>query len=501
MNEYVAHIKQNSVGIGHVVQLGLNRGSKHTIGRTDPQILASRYPAQLSNTQAVQLQASNNASLLKNGGKLGEKFAGLSLEEQRALNVPEEVVIGAKPGQIYDVNYPTYERVKTPDMYYNYEQEREKVAADYATNVSCKPNEVKNLLPNYQPNVVETIRTPTKPGVVRNISPARTEKVVGLNPRTLPHYAPGTIKQYDETKTPQKIANIRDLAFSTYDPQKTALENEFEPPNYNKMADYDARAPPGGPRKNLLLPNQLNLAENLQKLSLVNIGAINDIVYPTMEVQLAEKRQNELFEPSFPDYHPSDPKETQKRLCHRCRKPFEDNAIAIGIERSSALFHSGCFKCKGCNQNLADLVYFYDRDSDDIYCGRDYAKIRGIPRCKACDELIFVKEYCLAENSTFHVKHFCCFECDMPLAGQNYVMEDAQPLCLPCYDKVKASRCASCGNVIKPDETGAMLNGLHFHVNDGCFACKVCGKPLLDCKLLLKNGRLYCSAVCYGADK
>lgn len=172
----------------------------------------------------------------------------------------------------------------------------------------------------------------------------------------------------------------------------------------------------------------------------------------------------------------------------------------IGIERSDALFHSTCFRCAGCNQNLADLVYFYSKESDDIYCGRDYAKIRGIPRCNACDELIFVKEYCLAENATFHVKHFCCFECDTPLAGQNYLVEDTQPLCLPCYDKIKANTCNTCTKVIKPDETGVILKEVHFHANDECFACKVCVKPLLGSKFLFRSEKLYCSAVCFGMD-
>lgn len=89
----------------------------------------------------------------------------------------------------------------------------------------------------------------------------------------------------------------------------------------------------------------------------------------------------------------------------------------------------------------------------------------------------------------------------MPLAGQNYLMEDAQPLCLPCYDKLKANKCSSCQNVIKPDETGVVLKDVHFHASDFCFACKVCAKPLLGSKFLFRNEVLYCSGVCYGVGK
>lgn len=627
MNEYIAHVKQSSVGIGHVVQLGLNHGSKHVIGATDPQILASRYPAQLSNAQVVQLHAANNA------GKLGEKLQNLNLEERKALNVPEDKQLGVKPGQIVDYNYPVYERVKSPDMYLNYERERA-----------------------HSPNYAQSLRT-NSPDLAQ-----------------LPHYAPGTINRYNETKTPQKIANVRDLAFSTYDPQ--TIQNDYLPPNRNlpentgdvtyptdvnlpnaqnyvhgdvtyptdvklpnaqsyvhgdvtyptdvklpnaqsyvhgdvayptdmklPNANYanqlsnpqnythgdvqryrnansphyqpnqlnithdtqssidityptshlqqrndanaqyhtgDVTRPTSGnantphyqpnqlhvthdsqnpvlphvgdityPTSHLkrdantphYQPNQLTIPHDTQNPTHVPIGAITDITYPTTDVKLAEHRHNSVNSP----HHHHQPTHTKNPgavlTCHRCKKPFKDDEIVIGIERSAALFHASCFKCNGCNQNLADMVYFYDKESDDVYCGRDYAKIRGIPRCKACDELIFVKEYCLAENCTFHVKHFCCFECDTPLAGQNYLMEDAQPVCLPCYERIKANKCTSCFNVIKPDERGVKLHDLHFHANDECFACKVCRKSLLGGKLLLRNQRLYCSAVCYGADQ
>jgi hypothetical protein len=36
---------------------------------------------------------------------------------------------------------------------------------------------------------------------------------------------------------------------------------------------------------------------------------------------------------------------------------------------------------------LADLIYFFV--DGDIFCGRHYAEKMNIPRCKACDEVIF----------------------------------------------------------------------------------------------------------------
>ena len=40
---------------------------------------------------------------------------------------------------------------------------------------------------------------------------------------------------------------------------------------------------------------------------------------------------------------------------------------------------------------LADLLYYYE--AGKVYCARDYAAKANIPRCAACDELIFAAEY------------------------------------------------------------------------------------------------------------
>lgn len=82
---------------------------------------------------------------------------------------------------------------------------------------------------------------------------------------------------------------------------------------------------------------------------------------------------------------------------------------------------------------LADLIYFFA--DDDVFCGRHYAEKMEIPRCKACDELIFAPEYTSAEGASWHMDHFCCWLCDTPLAGHQYTPIEGQPHCLDCYQK------------------------------------------------------------------
>lgn len=279
------------------------------------------------------------------------------------------------------------------------------------------------------------------------------------------------------------------------------IKEDYSHPKQGEMGINMGKKPGRSvPGKKLseLYPSNFDINEDYLHPSQVEIGGIQDIDYP--EIKAATHGTNDFYE----DYSPDSIREILNNIklpdCHYCKKPFEENEFAVTIDRANVLFHAECFRCAGCNQILADNVYFYNKETDNIYCGRDYAKVRGFPRCKACDELIFTKEYCLAENATFHLKHFCCYECDTPLAGQDYVLEDEMPYCIPCFEQSKANKCSTCERVIKPDETGCALKGIHFHATDDCFSCKVCRKPLMGQKFLLKNEKLYCSHQCFGVD-
>uniref|UniRef100_A0A182MUC1 LIM zinc-binding domain-containing protein n=1 Tax=Anopheles culicifacies TaxID=139723 RepID=A0A182MUC1_9DIPT len=161
--------------------------------------------------------------------------------------------------------------------------------------------------------------------------------------------------------------------------------------------------------------------------------------------------------------------------CTGCTLPIVVGEVAVKVDRASnsdrSIWHPQCFKCDRCGELLADLVYFYHGGA--VYCGRDLAAILKIPRCAACDELIFTKEYTAAEGATFHVRHFCCYHCDGPLAGQQYVMDEksAQPLCLPCYKGHYAQTCATCKRCIGPTEQGVGWDKIHWHKE--CFLCVV----------------------------
>lgn len=182
--------------------------------------------------------------------------------------------------------------------------------------------------------------------------------------------------------------------------------------------------------------------------------------------------------------------------CGNCTDPLVAGTVAVVAERAGpdAVWHPQCFKCCTCHELLADLVYFYHNGS--IYCGRDLAAILRIPRCKACDELIFTKEYTSADDWSYHIKHFCCFHCDRPLAGLDYTPDDTndQPLCLDCYARHFAKRCRKCAQSIGASEQGVSWQALHWHA--GCFRCHGCAKSLIAGRFCVKETLPFCSAQC-----
>lgn len=307
----------------------------------------------------------------------------------------------------------------------------------------------------------------------KNVS-YNTENIKGMyntpmSSNRIPHN-PEYAKNFDKNDT-ENVVHLPLTTSNVERHQEQFLNNDY--PHLNDPT-YKNRAP---------IPvfsaeNKINPPEYEQNLS--SVGYIRDIDYNIPKMQ-----QSDLLNSNAVP------------TCHACKKLFKDGEFAVSVDRTDSLWHSECFNCHTCFQPLADLLYFFHKETDNIYCGRDYALLKGIPRCAACDELIFVREYCLAEDRTFHVKHFCCFECDEPLAGKQYIMENNQPNCVDCYEKLKAEKCTDCGFVIGPEEQGVSLQGLHWHATPQCFACKYCRKGLLGGKMLLRNQNLFCSDVCF----
>lgn len=176
--------------------------------------------------------------------------------------------------------------------------------------------------------------------------------------------------------------------------------------------------------------------------------------------------------------------------------------------------------------------------------------------CVPCSQLIFMEECIEAEGRRWHLEHFCCLECDVPLRGQRYVMRSGRPCCRGCFESLFAEPCQACGDPIgmspaRPtppragcsgaslprqagrglgglrsqspaagrggrvladgrgkslplsggcssgaDSEEATHQGLHWHARAACFCCSLCRKPLRGQPLTSCHGQLFCSETC-----
>lgn len=70
------------------------------------------------------------------------------------------------------------------------------------------------------------------------------------------------------------------------------------------------------------------------------------------------------------------------------------------------------------------------------------------PRLCLFPQIIFADECTEAEGRHWHMKHFCCFECETVLGGQRYIMKDGRPYCCSCFESLYAEYCDTCAQHI-----------------------------------------------------
>ncbi|XP_034941041.1 prickle planar cell polarity protein 3-A isoform X4 [Chelonus insularis] len=180
--------------------------------------------------------------------------------------------------------------------------------------------------------------------------------------------------------------------------------------------------------------------------------------------------------------------------CGVCHEPLKYGSLAVMASKLGILYHPSCFQCTQCRELLVDLAYCVHDDA--LYCERHYAE-KLMPRCAACDELIFSGEYTKAMNKDWHSGHFCCWQCDESLTGQRYVLRDEHPYCIKCYESVFANGCEECNKIIGIDSKDLSYKDKHWH--EACFLCNKCRVSLVDKQFGSKVDKIYCGN-CYDAQ-
>ncbi|XP_015377424.1 PREDICTED: testin [Diuraphis noxia] len=295
-----------------------------------------------------------------------------------------------------------------------------------------------------------------------------------------------------ELKTPSTFIGNKSYS-ATNKPDVNILDTVNNNPAECNRQIISSQWPTSNIAKSETLPQQqTNFSSNIQ----------NDNFTPKLhDKHTSETLKNPLLERSneFPTFNADKCilSDGQELRCKQCNKNVIPGQVAVMAERTGkeVFWHPSCFVCATCEELLVDLVYFYF--NGNVYCGRHYAEILNIPRCNACDELIFLKEYTIAEEHTYHVRHFCCFECDKPLAGLEYVSIEKQPVCLDCYQTKYGKKCETCQNIIVAGENRIGWQELSWHESPACFKCYQCYTSLLGKKFTVKKEkRPLCSKEC-----
>lgn len=140
--------------------------------------------------------------------------------------------------------------------------------------------------------------------------------------------------------------------------------------------------------------------------------------------------------PAAPNGTLAETQQEDKYHCELCKQTVSSECPVVYSERAgyARLWHPACFLCTWCKEPLVDLIYFWK--SGRLLCGRHYCESEK-PRCNACDELIFSEDYVECKGLTWHKKHFCCLECEQPLQGKAYELDQVKLHCPPCSNRIK----------------------------------------------------------------
>lgn len=84
----------------------------------------------------------------------------------------------------------------------------------------------------------------------------------------------------------------------------------------------------------------------------------------------------------------------------------------------------------------------------DLALGRAHSDFLSPSASLFLLKIIFADECTEAEGRHWHMKHFCCLECETVLGGQRYIMKDGRPFCCGCFESLYAEYCETCGEHI-----------------------------------------------------
>ncbi|XP_061162796.1 paxillin-like isoform X1 [Saccostrea echinata] len=162
------------------------------------------------------------------------------------------------------------------------------------------------------------------------------------------------------------------------------------------------------------------------------------------------------------------------------------NQPVIGqvITALGKVWHIEHFTCANCNLPLG-TKNFYERDGA-AYCEEDYHKIFA-PKCAYCNGSI-VDKCVTALDMTWHPEHFFCAQCGNPFGDDGFHEKNGKAYCRQDFLEMFAPRCGGCGHPILDNYISALSR--HWHPE--CFVCRDCHQPFGGRSFFDHEGLPYC---------
>jgi len=164
-------------------------------------------------------------------------------------------------------------------------------------------------------------------------------------------------------------------------------------------------------------------------------------------------------------------------------------------------FHIDHFICSNCQVPIGTKS-FYEVEGQ-VQCEGCYRSTM-CPRCAHCDGII--TDRCItALGKKWHPDHFVCSQCLQAFPNGSFFERDGRPYCETHFYAVHAPTCAACNQPIKGDCTNAL--GQQWHPEH--FACVYCNKAFGGAPFFEHQGKPYCEAhynqtvgsICAGCNK
>ncbi|KAA8909606.1 hypothetical protein TRICI_004441 [Trichomonascus ciferrii] len=171
--------------------------------------------------------------------------------------------------------------------------------------------------------------------------------------------------------------------------------------------------------------------------------------------------------------------------CCICASRLYSNERVVRTDYGT--IHTECFRCHACDQSLEHTQFYFNNETQKIYCHLDYHQLFS-PPCGYCGTPV-ESNGIFALDKHWHKGHFFCADCSEPFSEtDNYYRKDGDTLCEKCHSEKLAIKCWKCSYKCSP-----AIEALGRTWCSSCFCCEECTTQFADHEFILRqDGTLVC---------